>query len=230
MATRKFHSPPPPVLSPAISDPIETPPIKTVKTPPIETTTSTRQLCTQRSHPRAAKRREVEGAWISPTGNKMGKGASRKDTQKRVGRMLVLFTTLSLPTTPATKKEEVTQLKIALLHDHLVNLHPTTKEECMTIASRGGSSEKCECMLHAMDPPCSSHLQGIMAYVSELDGQLYSRNLTNVGVDVLKYILQEKGGFKNIQIQQEAKSTNAPFSAGSKVAYIMEDEEWKHSC
>ena len=81
-----------------------------------------------------------------------------------------------------------------------------------------------------MDPPCSYLLQRIMANVSELDGQLYSRNLTNVGVDVLKYILQEKGGFKNIQIQQEAKSTNAPFSAGSKVAYIMEDEEWKHSC
>ena len=44
----------------------------------------------------------------------------------------------------------------------------------MRIASREGSSDHCECMLHAMDPLCSSLLQGIMANVSELDGQLYS--------------------------------------------------------
>ena len=92
MATQEFYGPLPPVPSPAISDPIETLAVKTVKTPPIETTTSTRQLRTRRSHPRAAKRREVEGVWISPSGNKTGQVASRKDTQKRVGRMLGLIT------------------------------------------------------------------------------------------------------------------------------------------
>jgi len=60
--------------------------------------------------------------------------------------------------TTSVLKKEVTQLTIALSHDHLVNLHPTTKEECMRIASREGSSQMCECMLHAMDPPCSSLL------------------------------------------------------------------------
>ena len=169
MATWEFHGPPPRVPSPANSDPIETLAVKTVKTPPIETTTSTQQLRTRRSHPRAAKRREVEGVWISPSGNKTGQGASRKDTQKWVGRVLGLFTTLSLPTTPVLQEEEVTQLTIALSHDHLVNLHPTT---CMRIVSREGSSEKCECMFHAMDPLCSSLIQGIMANVSEPDGQL----------------------------------------------------------
>ena len=59
-----------------------------------------------------------------------------------------------------------------------------------------------------------------MANVSEL----YSRNLTNIGVDILKYILQEKVGFKNLQIQPEAKSTISPCSAGSKVVYMMEDK------
>ena len=162
MATLEFHGPPPPVPSPAISNPIETLAVKTVKIPPIESTMSTWQLRTQRSHPGAAKRREVEGVWISPSGNKTGQGASRKDTQKWVGRVLGLFTTLSLPTTPVLQ-EEVTQLTIALSHDHLLNLHPTTKEECMRIASREGSSDHCECMLHAMDPLCSSLLQGITA-------------------------------------------------------------------
>ena len=70
-----------------------------------------------------------------------------------------------------------------------------------------------------MDPPCSYLLQRIMANVSELDGQLYSRNLKHVGVDILKI-----SWIKNIQIQQEAKSTITPFSAGSKVVYMMEDE------
>ena len=62
-----------------------------------------------------------------------------------------------------------------------------------------------------------------MANVSELGGPLYSRNLTNIGVDILKYIL-EKVGFKNLQIQPEAKSTISPCSAGSKVVYMMEDK------
>ena len=92
MATQELYGPLPPVPSPAISNPIETLAVKTVTTPPIETTTSTRQLHTRRSHPRAAKRREVEGVRISPTGNKTGQGESRKDTQKRVGRMLGLIT------------------------------------------------------------------------------------------------------------------------------------------
>ena len=65
MATQELYGPLPP--SPAISNPIETLAVKTVTTPPIETTMSTRQLRTRRSHPRAAKRREVEGVWISPT-------------------------------------------------------------------------------------------------------------------------------------------------------------------
>jgi len=93
----------------------------------------------------------------------------------------------SLYGTPVLQEEEVTQLTLALQHDHLLHLHPTTKEECIRIAKGEGRSKSCECMLHTMDPPCSSLLQGIMANVSEPDGQLYSRNLTNM--DVLKYIM-----------------------------------------
>ena len=138
--------------------------------------------------------------------------------------MLGLFTTLSVPTTKVLQEEEVTQLTLALQHDHLLLLHPTTKEECIRIAAGEGGSKSCECMLHTMDPPCSSLLQGIMANVSELGGPLYSRNVTNIGVDILKYILQEKAGFKNLQIQLEAKSTITPCSEGSKVIYMMEDK------
>ena len=102
MATRELHSPPPSVTSPAFSDPIEiveTPPSPPVETPPIEMATPTRQLRTQHSHPRAEKKRRVEGVWIMPTTSKTGQGACRKDTQRWVGKMLGLFTTLSVPTT-----------------------------------------------------------------------------------------------------------------------------------
>jgi len=116
-----------------------------------------------------------------PTTSKTGQGACRKDTQRRVGKMLVLFTTLSVPTTKVLQEEEVAQLTLALQHDHLLHLHPTTKEECiLRIAEGEGRPKSCECMLHTMDPPCSSLLQGIMANVSELGGPLYSGNLTNI--------------------------------------------------
>jgi len=138
--------------------------------------------------------------------------------------MLGLFTTLTVPTAEVLQHEEVAELVLALQHDHLLLLHPTTKEECLRIAADEGGSKSCTCMLYTMDPPCSSLLQGIMANVSELGGPRYSGNLTNIGVDILKYILHDKAGFKNLQIQPEAKSTITPSSAGSKVVYTMEDK------
>jgi len=200
METLEFYGPLPPVPSPAISNPIETLAVKTVKIPPIKTNTSTWQLRTRRSHPRAAKRREVEGVWISPTGNKTGQGASRKDIQKQVGRMFGLIT---------WPLSELTSNHKGGMHENCIKgrefrslwMHVTRYGSTVFIPLTGHHG-KCEWTWWTA----------------------VQRNLTNVGVDILKYILQEKGGFKNIQIQQEAKSTITHFSAGSKAIYMMEDE------
>jgi len=224
MATLQLHSPTPPsATSPTFSE-VETAP----DTPPVETTTPKttppRQLRKRRSHPKAEKKRRVEGVWIMPTTSKRGQGACRKETQRRVGEMLGLFETLTVPTDEVLQPDEVAELVLALQHDHLLLFHPITKEECLRIAADEGGSKSCTCMLHTMDPPCSPLLQGIMANVSELGGAQYSGNLTNIGIEILKYILHDKAGFRNLQIQPEAKSTITATSAGSKVVYTMEDK------
>ena len=86
----------------------------------------------------------------------------------------------------------------------------------------------CECDLHTLlrggesDLDFADWLGRVMGNASELQGAMYSGNLGNIAVELVKLIL-ERAGFQHLQIQSEGKSKTC--GVASKVTYIFGNED-----
>ena len=170
----------------------------------------------------------TRGVYVREVSQAAGSGASKHQTQQRVGAMLGLFKIVKVSTKNILDAEQATLIATSLQHDSIVDNKPiTTKEKTrllqLVCEDRANPPViECQCEVHislaSLERSFAAQLRSIISFVAELDGEMKGGNLTNCGVELLKVIFSQSGK-TDILVCPEGTSTAA--HAGSKVVYEM---------
>ena len=161
----------------------------------------------------------TEGVYVKETNQSKGSGASKHETQQRVGEMLGLFKIVNVPAKNILNEEQATLIATSLQHDGITkNGLPITTKQLLQLV--GNANPECQCKVHlnlpSLEPDFATHLRKIMSFAAELGGEMKGGNLTNCGVELLEVIFSLSG---KTGIMVSSESTSNAAYASSKVVY-----------
>lgn len=167
------------------------------------------------------------GPWIAAPSGKPS-GASGVLVQEAVGQWLGILTVIAVDTTAVLSEDECSLISIALQHKFLYRDRPVTASELVRIADAPSDQKVCKCTVHTGEsdiqhqhPQLLGLLKNIMPCSAELNGRYLAGNLTNIALYLLNFIIKEKAGLTDLQIQPEMKSDASTEAAGSKSVFDM---------